>query len=253
MIKRIVRGFGIPLLFLFIYVMTSALGMFLFEPNPIILAIFVNILMIIITTIYISSTGHIRRSDETPYSIKIVVTLGVLFFVMWLYGQITGAFILSQFGDPNFQVYLDIQGIDPALTVLLSVFMAPVMEELLFRGVLQGNISRFINPWLAIVIQSLIFALIHGTRVHLFATFVLGMFVGILLELTGSMKWPILAHMGYNIVTVFFGTLTIPTALTLPIVIFAVDVVVLIVLFYLYKEVLELRKNNHLIKNISSN
>lgn len=56
------------------------------------------------------------------------------------------------FGDTN---------LDIALAVVVLVFIAPVVEELLFRGfLLQTFLARF-KPWIASLLTAIFFALVH--------------------------------------------------------------------------------------------
>lgn len=43
-----------------------------------------------------------------------------------------------------------------------AVFLVPILEETVFRGLIGDRISRFAPKWLAIPISSLIFAVMHG-------------------------------------------------------------------------------------------
>ena len=43
-----------------------------------------------------------------------------------------------------------------------TVFLVPLLEETVFRGLIGDRISRFAPKWLAIPIASLIFAIMHG-------------------------------------------------------------------------------------------
>lgn len=57
------------------------------------------------------------------------------------------------------------RGIDQLpLTVLVLVILGPLGEELLFRGLLLDWLERHIAAWQAIVISSLVFALLHDNH-----------------------------------------------------------------------------------------
>jgi membrane protease YdiL (CAAX protease family) len=77
---------------------------------------------------------------------------------------------------------------------VLAVAVAPVMEELLFRGVmLRGLLRRWPGPH-AVLLTALIFALFHANPWQFVAPLVLGLFFGWLTLRSGSL-WPaIFAH-----------------------------------------------------------
>jgi len=56
-------------------------------------------------------------------------------------------------------------GIDQLpLTVLFLVILAPVAEELMFRGLLLDLLKQKVGAWQAILLSSLIFALLHDNH-----------------------------------------------------------------------------------------
>ncbi|MEX2176976.1 MAG: CPBP family intramembrane glutamic endopeptidase [Pirellulaceae bacterium] len=76
-------------------------------------------------------------------------------------------------------------------------------EELLFRGLLQAGLSKFIGlpagPWIALLVASLVFGAFHwlDTTYALLAA-VAGLYFGGLLLLTESLWPPIVAHALYD-------------------------------------------------------
>ena len=95
-------------------------------------------------------------------------------------------------------------GRELAVIVVNAIILGPVLEELVFRGLLQtwllhcgGRRAR----WAVIVFASAIFASVHlgATTWHaLPGLFVLGLTLGWLYERTGSLLSPILVHAGFN-------------------------------------------------------
>jgi len=73
-------------------------------------------------------------------------------------------------------------------TIYAFTFLSPA-EELLFRGFIQGKLQKWMNVYLAIVIQSVLFGLAHGIPAYVMwgsitysATyFIIGFFGGMLL------------------------------------------------------------------------
>ena len=86
-----------------------------------------------------------------------------------------------------------------ALLVLAAVVVAPVQEEMLFRGLVQTILRSYINrPWLAIATTSALFALVHADQSHWPALFVLAMGLGYSYEKSGSLWQPIFMHAFFN-------------------------------------------------------
>jgi membrane protease YdiL (CAAX protease family) len=85
--------------------------------------------------------------------------------------------------------------------------LAPIGEELLFRGILQSGLRRAIpirrgshrHRWVAILLTATFFGLLHmPTPQYVPALIVLGILLGYLYERTGSLLVPILVHMLFN-------------------------------------------------------
>ena len=81
------------------------------------------------------------------------------------------------------------------LGIISIVVMAPLVEELLFRGAIQGHLMRkWKMPYLGIVVSSLIFGVVHGNPAQIPFAFVVGMALGWMYYLTGSLIPGMLMH-----------------------------------------------------------
>ena len=112
------------------------------------------------------------------------------------------------------------------LTFVVAVVTAPVLEEMIFRGLIQTVIrsileSRSSTPqakklgrhrfgagrnraWLSILISSGLFSMVHGNVPHWPALFVLGVCLGYAYEKSGSLFRPIFIHAFFNAVSIIF-------------------------------------------------
>ncbi len=89
-------------------------------------------------------------------------------------------------------------GANAILLVLVVVVGAPIVEELVYRGLLQRSLSNAITVWPALVIASLGFAFIHFAWVELPGLFVAGLVFGAGLVLTGRLGLAIVTHAAFN-------------------------------------------------------
>lgn len=106
---------------------------------------------------------------------------------------------------------------DPArpgfwVALLATSCMAPLAEEVVFRGHLQGALRAATGPRTAIVVQGLVFGLVHGIDYAL-PIALLGMFFGWLRERHGSMLAPVCAHAVHN-ASVALVTMAFPGSLS---------------------------------------
>jgi uncharacterized protein len=77
---------------------------------------------------------------------------------------------------------------------------APLVEELLFRGFMQNALARYLPIWGAIILSSLLFALVHLQFYAIPGLMSLGIAFGYLYHRTGSLRTNIMLHMANNAV-----------------------------------------------------
>lgn len=103
---------------------------------------------------------------------------------------------------------------DPILMLPLlvrSAVVAPVCEELFFRGYLLGALSRRSAPG-AVAVSALVFALAHGSSFAVYAA--LGALLGALTLRTRSLFAPIIVHAVYNFALILLTYLGLDALLT---------------------------------------
>ena len=87
--------------------------------------------------------------------------------------------------------------------LLGSALITPVLEELLHRGVVYGRLRRMMGLWSAVILSSLIFAILHFNMIQFIYTFLIGIIFAIFVEKTGHLYPAIIAHMVANALAVF--------------------------------------------------
>jgi uncharacterized protein len=112
--------------------------------------------------------------------------------------------------EPVEQELLDIVlagGTVTALAVLLAVVIAPIGEEIIFRGVIHRALADKAGFWVGAIVSSAIFAVIHVEVVlsqpfGLVGLFLVGFFLALAYHRTGSLIVPIIGHAVFNAVSV---------------------------------------------------
>jgi membrane protease YdiL (CAAX protease family) len=82
--------------------------------------------------------------------------------------------------------------------ILRIVIIAPIIEELIFRGVIMSGFSRIYHPVWAIFFSALLFALFHLNPWQFAAAFALGLILGWIRIRTGSVLACIAGHAIHN-------------------------------------------------------
>jgi len=95
-----------------------------------------------------------------------------------------------------------------ALSVLSTVVLAPLSEEVFFRGIFQSMLRRWTRgPWPAVLGASALFAAFHiGQPQAIPSLFALAVAMGYNYERTGRLFAPILIHAVFNAVNLYVWT-----------------------------------------------
>ena len=96
------------------------------------------------------------------------------------------------------------------IRVLATIIVAPVVEEVVFRGLILSRLKKAMNIWVAIVISSLAFGLMHGQLLWIAYAFVTGMLFAVVAERLKSIGASIIIHMSFNLVGIFGEQITLP-------------------------------------------
>jgi len=79
-----------------------------------------------------------------------------------------------------------------------AVLIAPLTEEIIFRGYLYGVVKHYSDRWFSAVFTSLVFAAVHQHVGSLFPLFLLAIGFSLAYEVTGCLLVPIFMHMLFN-------------------------------------------------------
>lgn len=92
--------------------------------------------------------------------------------------------------------------------ILLAVVIAPVAEELAFRGYLYGVIKRYFGAIPALVLSGILFALVHQNLPSFFPLLVLASVFALAYELSGSLLVPMTMHALFNALSLLLVLVT---------------------------------------------
>ncbi len=89
-----------------------------------------------------------------------------------------------------------------SMLVVTVVLVAPLFEEVAFRGFAYPVLKQRLGTWRALVIVSAAFSLIHFHAPSVLPLFALAIGLGLVYELTGSLLAPITMHALFNLTNV---------------------------------------------------
>lgn len=132
--------------------------------------------------------------------------------------------------------------------MLLQVcLIAPIIEELFFRGLIFSLMSKLLPFIFANVVQAIVFGIYHGNVVQVVYAFILGMFIGYILFITGSIVYTIVLHMSINLTGMFIDRIVpMDEALIVRMVIMTISFVII---YLLVKNIYKLGICNSQVQN----
>ena len=109
-----------------------------------------------------------------------------------------------------FKVFLQMNSVGDLFLNLLVMALLPALgEELFFRGALQKSLLRLSEkPWLAILVTSIVFALLHRTFFKLLPIFTLGVLLSTVYHVTRNIWYTIVIHFlnnAFAVLSVYFA------------------------------------------------
>ncbi|MCB2357319.1 CPBP family intramembrane glutamic endopeptidase [Clostridium estertheticum] len=115
-------------------------------------------------------------------------------------------YLVDNIPMPNFIIHaFEKLFISPIIMILSSAVIAPIYEEVIFRGILLKGMANKINSNLALIISALIFALLHMNIPQGINAFLLGLIIGAIYLSSNSIYLCIFAHFINNSVAIIIS------------------------------------------------
>ncbi len=122
---------------------------------------------------------------------------------------------------------------------LTAVLMAPVLEEIVFRGLMYSRLKKGLPVIAAAIVTSLAFGIAHGTMIWAIYTFIFSMVLIWVFEKFQSLGACIVLHMAYNLSGMALGLVPEEAA----IVIWILFVVGIVAAFFAYKMIVKITED----------
>lgn len=140
-----------------------------------------------------------RWSDLAGIPLGLLTQLALVPLLYWpLERAWPGTFNQDRVQERAKDMWSSTSGAGVVLLVLVVVVGAPLVEELVYRGLLQGAFVRRVNEVVAVVAVAAWFALIHFQWIEIPGLFVVGLVLGIGALFTRRLGLSIVTHMAFN-------------------------------------------------------
>lgn len=172
-------------------------------------------LILLLLGVWLLKDSLIEQFKDFKTNIKKYLFNGCVVGVLLIYAcQLIGGLLTLALGgnqsSENQELIEAITASYPILMIFVSCVLAPVVEEILFRGIVFGWIYEW-NPKMAHLISSFIFGFIHimsavltgniSEWVQIFSYCFMGFVLSYLYEKHNNIYVPILSHMMNNIIS----------------------------------------------------
>ena len=177
------------------------------------MAIVLGVDLIIAAVLWIFYSRDSRRL--VPVHKKTNPVHWILVTLLGIFGGLAGNFIvilsgLIQLFPDVYEEMAEIQYSGPVWIQFLSMGLAaPIMEEILFRGLIFRRLRTYCKFPVALIVSSFIFGLCHGNILQFFYAFLLGLLMGLLYERFRTLWAPIAFHAAANLFSVAVTNYTI--------------------------------------------
>ncbi|MCR4674413.1 MAG: CPBP family intramembrane metalloprotease [Lachnospiraceae bacterium] len=88
--------------------------------------------------------------------------------------------------------------------ILCNAIAVPILEELLFRGIVCNQLSFWFKPWVGILISSILFGIMHFNVIQFLYAFIVGLILGVSYIKTHNLVIPILGHGLTNLIVILY-------------------------------------------------
>ncbi len=156
-------------------------------------------------------SGRKKKNYPTGFSFHTVLAIFFLGFGLQYVTNLVVRIVSSlQPGwMESYEKLLDTAGYaEPSVILILySVILAPIVEEIVFRG-LVFRYARYALPfWFANIWQAFLFGLVHMNMVQGIYAFVMGLFLGFVCHRGRGIKYSIPAHIIFNVIGTLYSDL----------------------------------------------
>lgn len=155
--------------------------------------------------------GLFQRKIRSPKETRLLkFGLAKLDFVIILWGTImvlaTGVVIepvLNLFSNTDLKDLSKLMDACGGWMMFTSIVIAPILEESLFRGILQDALMRKYGVFVGILIASAVFGIVHIIPQQVVNAFMIGIVLGYIYYRTGALLPVILIHCINNVISYF--------------------------------------------------
>ena len=180
------------------------------------------IVAIIFIPLLINDYKKYKKQTNNKINYFYLIILGVILSLMYnVFAYYLNFALKTSLFDNNSNV---------AVTLLSTGILGPIIEELMFRGIIYNELKSKYSNMKSILITTIFFAIIHINIIQILYALIIGFILIFVYEKYNNIKAPIILHMASNITTTLFLPLLIKNNLIINYGIFIFSLILLIIL-----------------------
>lgn len=180
------------------------------------------IVAIIFIPLLINDYKKYKKQINTKINYFYLIILGVILSLMYnVFAYYLNFALKTSLFDNNSNI---------AVTLLSTGILGPIIEELMFRGIIYNELKSKYSNMKSILITTIFFAIIHINIIQILYALIIGFILIFVYEKYNNIKAPIILHMASNITTTLFLPLLIKNNLIINYGIFIFSLILLIML-----------------------
>lgn len=134
------------------------------------------------------------------------IVLGVSFqYVIILVLNLVYSYLPKSWIDMLSENNAALEASSPAIEFLAVALMAPILEEILFRGLMLSTLRRSMPTWPAIIVSAVLFGVAHANPIGIIYATAGGILMGWLACRLHSIMPSIFLHIAFNMTSLYSG------------------------------------------------
>jgi len=150
--------------------------------------------------------AHLKRNKRTGISkynfslssmkIMVLVSISMITIQTGIVSPMVNSLPMPEFMKKIFLEFANQNGIFSFIAIVIA---APIIEELIFRGIILNGLLQRYSPVKSIIISSVLFGIVHLNPWQFISAFIIGLFSGWVYYRTGKLTLSILIHFVNNL------------------------------------------------------
>jgi len=219
MILKAIKATAIALLFYIVYYACQFIMLFVIPADSVIATVMGSLLFAAVSLLILSRLGRspvsyvgitVPSAADTAYMLLFGAALNIICTVVMAFIPFPESMV-EQYAEASAQLS------EPHIiwTALLTLLIAPCVEELLFRGLIYKSLRHGFNAPIAAVMSSLLFGFAHNTPIWIIYAAFFGCVLAFVYEKFKSLTASALFHFGFNLVGFLVSEVSIPAIMIL--------------------------------------